>query len=266
MTNPLSDQSFNQLFNQSYEIIESILNDSSISKLEKADIALKIIEIAHQGQSSDSNSSPVVNPEAVIETIDIPANYYKIENFLSPEEYQTALELAFANQEYFFSSKVLNNAEEHRKSSVFVMKNIPDFYEMMRHKVLEVRPQVLEQLNLDPFLVSWLEMQLTAHNDGDFYKIHNDAAPGEHSWNRVLTYVYYFYQEPRSFYGGNLRIYDTVIQGDTVGIKDKFETIEPQNNTIVFFDSRVKHEVMPVICPSLKFEDSRFTINGWIHR
>lgn len=266
MTHPLFDQSFNRLFNQSYEIIESILNDSSISKLEKADIALKILEIAHHRQSSDFISSAVVNPEATIETIDVPTNYVKISNFLSPEEHQAALELAFANQEHFFSSQVLNNAPEHRKSSVFVMKNIPDFYEMMRHKVLEVRPQVLEQLNINPFLVSWLEMQLTAHNHGDFYKIHNDAAPGETSWNRVLTYVYYFYQEPQSFYGGNLRIYHTVIQGDTVEIKDQFETIEPQNNTIVFFDSRAKHEVMSVICPSRKFEDSRFTINGWIHR
>jgi Rps23 Pro-64 3,4-dihydroxylase Tpa1-like proline 4-hydroxylase len=266
MTLSLSDQAFDRLFNQSYQLIESILNDSSISKLEKADIALKILEIAHHTKVSENTSLSIPKPEVTETIIDLPANYVKIENFLSPEEYQTALELAFANQERFFSSQVLNNAEEHRKSSVFVMKNIPDFYEMMRHKVLEVRPQVLEQLNIDPFLVSWLEMQLTAHNHGDFYKIHNDAAPGETSWNRVLTYVYYFYQEPLSFYGGNLRIYETFIQEDAVGIKDKFETIEPQNNTIVFFDSRAKHEVMPVICPSQKFEDSRFTINGWIHR
>ncbi len=261
-----SDKQFNQLFNQSYQLIESLLNDTSIPKLEKAELALKILEIGHQQQTSESPNLYNDNPEKTVEAISLPAQFIQIENFLSLEEHQAALELAFANQERFFSSQVLNNAKEDRQSSVFVMKNIPDFYEMMRQKVLAVRPQVLEQLKIEPFLVSWLEMQLTAHNHGDFYKIHNDAAPGEHSWNRVLTYVYYFYQEPQSFYGGNLRIYDTIIQGDNVMIQDQFKIIEPQNNTIVFFDSRAKHEVMPVICPSQKFENGRFTINGWIHR
>ncbi len=266
MNIPLSNQQFNQLLNQSYQLIESVLNDSNVSNLDKVEIALKILEIAHHRQSSDHSISLAVNPETATETIELPADYVQIENFLSPEEHQAALELAFAHQDHFFSSKVLNHAEDHRKSSVFVMKNIPDFYEMMRHKVLEVRPQVLDKLNLDQFLVSWLEMQLTAHNHGDFYKIHNDAAPGENTWNRVLTYVYYFHQEPQSFYGGELRIYDSIIQREDVMIQDHFKTIEPQNNTIVFFDSRCKHEVMPVICPSQKFEDGRFTINGWIHR
>ncbi|MGB3534185.1 MAG: 2OG-Fe(II) oxygenase [Microcoleaceae cyanobacterium] len=264
MNIPISAQQFNQLLSQSYQLVESILNDASISKLEKAEVALKILEIAHQQQRSDP---PNLNPsQNKVEPVKLPADFIQIENFLSPEEHQAALELAFSNQERFFSSQVINNAEQHRKSAVFVMKNIPDFYEMMRHKVLEVRPQVLEQLNIEPFLVSWLEMQLTAHNHGDFYKIHNDAAPGEHSWNRVLTYVYYFYQEPQSFYGGNLRIYDTIIQDHDVRIQDPFKIIEPKNNSIVFFDSRAKHEVMPVICPSQKFENGRFTINGWIHR
>ncbi|MGB3405276.1 MAG: 2OG-Fe(II) oxygenase [Microcoleaceae cyanobacterium] len=265
MNHSFSEQQFNQLLAQSYQLVESILNDSNISKLEKVEVALKILEIARDKPIAETNDIATTHSD-LEEGVELPANYTQIDNFLSSEEHQAALELAFANQEHFFSSQVLNNAPEHRKSSVFVMKNIPDFYEMMRHKVLEVRPQVLEQLDLDPFLVSWLEMQLTAHNHGDFYKIHNDAAPGEHSWNRVLTYVYYFCQEPQSFYGGNLRIYDTVIQGESVTIKDQFKEVEPQNNSIVFFDSRAKHEVMPVICPSGKFEDSRFTINGWIHR
>jgi Rps23 Pro-64 3,4-dihydroxylase Tpa1-like proline 4-hydroxylase len=265
MNHSFSEPQFNQLLHQSYQLVESVLNDSSISKLDKVEVALKILEIAHHQPQIEKDHIATPDPN-IEEIIELPANYIQIDNFLSSEEHQAALELAFANQEHFFGSQVLNDALEHRKSSVFVMKNIPDFYEMMRHKVLEVRPQVLEQLNLDPFLVSWLEMQLTAHNHGDFYKIHNDAAPGEHSWNRVLTYVYYFCQEPQSFYGGNLRIYDTIIQGENVMIKDQFKEVEPQNNTIVFFDSRAKHEVMPVICPSQKFENSRFTINGWIHR
>lgn len=259
-------EQFNQLLNQSYQLIESSLNDENTPHSEKVEIALKILEIAHRSPCENLSIPLSTEPESSGSAIKLSMNSVQIENFLSPEEYQTALELAFTNQEHFFKSQVLNHAEYHRKSSIFVMKNIPDFYEMMRQKVLEVRPQVLEKLNIPQFLVSWLEMQLTAHNHGDYYKIHNDAAPGENTWNRVLTYVYYFYQEPKGFYGGELRLYETLVEAERCIIQDDFKIIEPKNNSIVFFDSRCKHEVMPVICPSQKFEESRFTINGWIHR
>jgi Rps23 Pro-64 3,4-dihydroxylase Tpa1-like proline 4-hydroxylase len=35
---------------------------------------------------------------------------------------------------------------------------------------------------------------------------------------------------------------------------------------LVIFPSRAPHELLPVRVPSKKFEDNRFTINGWIHR
>jgi Rps23 Pro-64 3,4-dihydroxylase Tpa1-like proline 4-hydroxylase len=37
-------------------------------------------------------------------------------------------------------------------------------------------------------------------------------------------------------------------------------------NQIVFFPSETLHEVLPVECPSGEFADSRFTVNGWLHR
>ena len=55
-------------------------------------------------------------------------------------------------------------------------------------------------------------MQLTAHNDGCYYKIHNDAG-SEKTANREISYVYYFYQEPKAFSGGELKIYDTELKG-----------------------------------------------------
>ncbi len=35
---------------------------------------------------------------------------------------------------------------------------------------------------------------------------------------------------------------------------------------IVFFESRLMHEVLPLHVPSCEFEDVRFTLNGWLHR
>jgi Rps23 Pro-64 3,4-dihydroxylase Tpa1-like proline 4-hydroxylase len=40
----------------------------------------------------------------------------------------------------------------------------------------------------------------------------------------------------------------------------------PQQNQIVFFPCSVLHEITPVECPSRAFADSRFTLNGWLHK
>jgi SM-20-related protein len=42
--------------------------------------------------------------------------------------------------------------------------------------------------------------------------------------------------------------------------------IVPQPNQIVFFPCSLLHEITPVECPSRAFADSRFTLNGWLHK
>lgn len=106
-------------------------------------------------------------------------------------------------------------------------------------------------------------MQMTAHNDGCFYKIHNDSGD-KLTATRILTYVYYFYQEPKAFSGGELRLYNTELEGARQTALSQFEDIEPRNNSIVFFDSRCMHEVRPIHCPSRHFTQGRFTLNGWL--
>jgi Rps23 Pro-64 3,4-dihydroxylase Tpa1-like proline 4-hydroxylase len=49
-------------------------------------------------------------------------------------------------------------------------------------------------------------------------------------------------------------------------VSGAFVDIEPANDTLVFFPSWYPHEVLPVSCPSGRFEDSRFAINCWVHR
>lgn len=45
---------------------------------------------------------------------------------------------------------------------------------------------------------------------------------------------------------------------------DSYRTLTPEHNTLSVFPSWANHEVLPVIVPSGAFEDSRFTINGWL--
>ena len=126
-------------------------------------------------------------------------------------------------------------------------------------------PDVLRKLNIPPFPIADIEVQLTAHNDGNYYKVHNDNGSPDTA-TRVFTYVYYFYREPKPFSGGELLIYDSKIENNFYVQADSCQTVEPHNNSIVFFLSRYLHEVLPVRCPSKAFADSRFTINGWLRR
>jgi SM-20-related protein len=42
--------------------------------------------------------------------------------------------------------------------------------------------------------------------------------------------------------------------------------VEPTNDTLVFFSSWFPYEILPVVCPSGGFQDSRFAINCWIRQ
>lgn len=97
-----------------------------------------------------------------------------------------------------------------------------------------------------------IECQLTAHNHGDFYKAHTDNGSTEAA-GRKLSYVYYFNKQPRRFRGGQLVLY----------AQEQRFTVEANNNRLIVFDSGIEHEVLPVQSTG-NFEDSRFSVNGWI--
>jgi Rps23 Pro-64 3,4-dihydroxylase Tpa1-like proline 4-hydroxylase len=117
-------------------------------------------------------------------------------------------------------------------------------------------PYIFERLRITPFDVTWIESQVTASNDGDFYRRHSDNLRGPHS-ARAITFVYYFYRPPKAFSGGVLRLRND--RGHAV-------VVQPRLNQMVLFPSGLEHEILPVSCPSRNFADSRFALNGWIHR
>jgi Rps23 Pro-64 3,4-dihydroxylase Tpa1-like proline 4-hydroxylase len=81
-----------------------------------------------------------------------------------------------------------------------------------------------------------------------------------------MTFVYFFHREPRQFEGGELRLHDSKNGGDHPLSTGSYQTIVPEQNQIVFFPSSTLHEITPVHCRSRSFADSRFTVNGWLHR
>ena len=123
---------------------------------------------------------------------------------------------------------------------------------------------VARALGIEPFPVGRIECQVTANNDGAYFRVHTDAGDNE-THDRVLTYVYYYSREPRPFEGGDLRVYDDVVRNGKLARAESFQTIEPRHNRIVLFWAKTMHEVMPVHMPSRAFADARFTVNGWIN-
>src|ERR1700747_3064386 len=115
-------------------------------------------------------------------------------------------------------------------------------------------PEVVALLSVPRFEVDSLELQLTSHNDGEYYRWHTDnGTPATAA--RTITFVYYFHAEPKAFQGGELVVY----QG-----KGERHVIAPQPDSMVFFPSTARHEVLRVDCPTRRFEDGRFSLNGWI--
>ncbi len=187
----------------------------------------------------------------------------QIDNFLTAEENNQLLDYALEREAAFVPTSTATNAIAYRRSSV--LHDFPEFAQLITERIHTVLPRVLKELSLPAFLITQIEAQLTAHGDGNYYKIHNDNGSPDAA-TRELTYVYYFCRQPQPFSGGELRIYDSRIEQGRYTQAASFQTVEPHNNSIVFFLSRYMHEVLPTHCPSKAFADSRFTINGWLRR
>jgi Rps23 Pro-64 3,4-dihydroxylase Tpa1-like proline 4-hydroxylase len=147
---------------------------------------------------------------------------------------------------------------DHRRSKVLF--DTGRFGRLVTDRILFHLPFIMRKLGRSAFRVTDREAQITATNDGDFFGLHADNSEPPYE-QRELSFVYYFHAEPKPFTGGQLRLY----RPEAYDPK-QYETIVPEQNTIVLFPSSLLHKVLPVKCPSRAFADSRFTLNGWFHR
>jgi Rps23 Pro-64 3,4-dihydroxylase Tpa1-like proline 4-hydroxylase len=147
-----------------------------------------------------------------------------------------------------------------------VLYDLGPFHALFAQRLATVFPYVLMRLGQPAFQVSQIEIQLTATNDGEFFRIHSDN-DAESVRGRQVTFVYFFHREPLGFDGGQLRILDTALTDDGRTVATgPYRLVYPQQNQVVFFQSWCRHEILPVACPSREFADSRFTVNGWYHQ
>lgn len=245
--------SFFQVPMKAGEAALSFASDQLVSVITEPPV---LIQTAQTTLSQASQIQPQPSP---VES----AYQVQIDNFLSLDENQQLLDFACQQEAAMQASTVTTDEQNYRKSRV--LYDFPAFSELVVNRIRATLPDVLPQLNITTFPIAQIEAQLTAHQDGGYFKVHDDNGSPDTA-TREITYVYYFFRQPQPFSGGELRLYDTKIENGYYTKADSFLTISPHNNSIVFFPSYTHHEVLPVECPSKAFTNSRFTINGWIRR
>jgi len=191
--------------------------------------------------------------------------YLLLRDFLAEETVAGLLDYALAHEPTFEPTKTGRFEGGEINPAVRISlatRDLGPFKPILKSKVLSLVPDLIGKFGATPVKAPKLELQLVAHNEGAFYKRHIDAQTASDSKNiRVLSGVYYFHAEPRAFTGGALRLHAIGgIRGEA------FVDIEPVRNSLLVFPSWAPHEVMPVSCPSMRFIDSRFAINCWVHR
>jgi Rps23 Pro-64 3,4-dihydroxylase Tpa1-like proline 4-hydroxylase len=211
-------------------------------------------------------AAPRPAPAAAVEASTpavVKSRYVLLENFLAPAEHAELLRLLEAEEKRFVDSSVSTNDPDYRRSKI--LYDVPEVARLFRERIAAVAPSVMKELGIPAFQRGETEVQLTAHNDGNYFKLHNDSGSADTA-TRGLTYVYYFFNEPKAFAGGQFRLYDSVIAENQYRCGPHAVDIDPKNNSVLLFAPHCHHEVLPVRCPSKRFRDGRFTVNGWVRR
>ncbi len=189
--------------------------------------------------------------------------YMLMENFVEPALHAELMRFIAAREKDFVPSTVSTEDTTYRRS--LVLHEFPKFADYFRTRIRALAPQLIKPLGISELPIGEIECQLTASNDGDYFRLHNDSGSPD-TLSRQLTYVYYFNKEPKAYSGGEFRLYNSNVVNNRYECGEKAIDLEPKNNSILFFPSYCHHEVLPIRCPSQSFIDSRFTINGWVRR
>ncbi|MBV9267469.1 MAG: 2OG-Fe(II) oxygenase [Acidobacteriaceae bacterium] len=196
------------------------------------------------------------------------ATFFALDDFLLSDEMSLLWHYVLAEQGRFAATQVKGN----RRAKSFVnttfrrsrvLMDLGPHREFVAQRLRSYVSAVARNLSVQPFRTSRIEIQLTATNDGGFFRAHRDN--GAHPFEtRLISFVLYFHRQPKPFSGGELILYKPGAHShDPTG--EGSITIVPKHNRIVFFPSYLLHEVCIVSCFSREFRDSRFTLNGWFH-
>ncbi len=196
--------------------------------------------------------------------------YLVIDGFLGEEAADTLLAQMLAGAGNFTPSLVWRGdrfAENHDvRSSLRLPGRVGVDLEGFTAAMVARADELREAIGMPPFAIFHAERSVVAHGDGDYYRPHIDTLtqPGGGAPDsvRMMSCVYYLNAQPPGFTGGELALHR--LGGPAAS--EPAAVIEPRHDRLAVFPSFVPHEVLPIACPSGRFEDSRFSVNCWLHR
>jgi Rps23 Pro-64 3,4-dihydroxylase Tpa1-like proline 4-hydroxylase len=152
------------------------------------------------------------------------APYVVLHDFLEEGEVAALLDYSLTNEQAFQRSRTRGGIDPaYRVSSC--LRDMGALKKPIRQKIIDALPRLVAGLHMRSFQYSRTEMELVAHGDGAFYKIHVDTSQTGRQTKR---------------------------NGSSVA------------SIILTRCRKLFREARPVSCPSRRFADSRFAINCWI--
>lgn len=193
-----------------------------------------------------------------------PVPFLRFSEFLTHGQVKTIWQQVRLKQKDFKATTVNNNEYRpaDRQSAVLYLQDLEPVAEWFLPRVKELVHERHADIGIAEFPSGKTELQMTQHGEASFFNAHQDTSgTGNYSLRRV-TFVYYFFEEPRKFRGGDLLLFDYPASSDDK--RFRYTRIVPANNELLLFPSNALHQVTPVQIHSCEFFDGRFTLNGWL--
>ena len=115
------------------------------------------------------------------------------------------------------------------------------------------------------FAIDRVELKLTNHVDGGFFKAHSDNHAPYGEAGRAITWLYYFGAEEPEFTGGELYVLDCKPAEQSLS-PAWFSQIRAIPNRLVAFPSWFYHAVGPTTLASGRFEHGRFAVSSHVRK
>jgi hypothetical protein len=149
-----------------------------LAALEPGDVKARHLQAVLNGQ---------VPPLAAVPPGGWPAPFVRIEGLLARAEHDALLQTAREQQNCFEAAGIGAGNQYHpeRRSSWVLGGELDRLIPWFLPRVKEALPGVLPRLQMAPFPVGDVELQMTVHRTGGFYKIHRDIGEGYRRERRV---------------------------------------------------------------------------------
>ncbi|QIZ70583.1 hypothetical protein [Oxynema aestuarii] len=181
--------------------------------------------------------------------------YIQIENFLDRQSHQT------------LTNYVINHQNDFRRSPLY--RPYPHSFASLRTLLVDrlkaIAPDILSKLGIPHFPIAEIEAELTPAIAVPQLQINGDNDAPE-TQRRSVSFLYFFYPEPRGFMGGQIRLYDTQIENNVCIPAKSYQTIETRNNSALFFLSPTPYEMLELKPRSANMADHCFIFRGWLCR